>query len=83
MLLLSEFSGYNEWGKEAKRWTRTLYIRTTILVVDCFLSLILEKVMSLTDKEAIGHLKRKLKLKIDENQGAVGRGVSYEPIDYE
>ena len=82
MPLLSESPGYSEWGNEAKRRTRMLHNRPVSLGGACFI-INLKGSGSLTDKEAIGYAKHKLKSKMDEGEEAIKNGVCYEPIDYE
>ena len=54
------------------------------LGLDCFtINLNLEDSGALTDREASGHAKRKLKSKVGEDEEALKTGVCYEPIDYE
>ena len=36
MPLLGEFASYSEWGKEAKRWAKTLYNRPVSSAIDYF-----------------------------------------------
>ena len=56
MPLLSEFTGYSEWGNEAKIWTMMLYNRPISLAIDCFIINLKDSGDS-ADKEASGHSK--------------------------
>ena len=63
MPLLSEFPGYIEWGEEAERWAKTLYGHPVSSSVDYFI-INLGDIAELNDKESIGHLGRKPKIKV-------------------
>ena len=82
MPLSGEFSGYSEWWGEAKRRAKTLYNRPVSSVVDYFI-INLRASSEITDKESSGHLGRKLKIKVEENEEAVNNRVGSEPINAE
>ena len=68
MPLLSEFSGYKDWGDDAKRRAEMLYNRPISLSIIYFIVNLIDSV-DLTDKVESGHLKHKLALKVNSNEG--------------
>ena len=68
-----------KWGQERDN---DVVQSPVILAIGCFI-INLEDSGDLTDKEAIGHLRHKLKSKVDENEEALKNGVDFEHIDSE
>ena len=68
MPLLSEFSRYVDWGADAERWDMMLYNRPISMGVGYSINNLKGRKMSITDKNADGFLKRKLKSKAEENE---------------
>ena len=60
--LLSEFPSYSEWGGEARRWARALYIQPVSSVIDYFMVNLLAS-PNRVDSESGGRLKYKLRAK--------------------
>ena len=80
MPLLGEFSGYSGWGKEAKMWEKTLYNHPVSSVIDYFI-LNLRESSDIMDRKSSGHLERKLKIKVGENEESVKNRVEFGPIN--
>ena len=79
---LSEFSGHSAWGNEAGRWVRTSYNHPVSAAIDYFI-VNLKKSSDITDRESIGHLGRKLGIKVEDSEEDIKSGVEFGPIDYE
>ena len=79
---LSEFPGYSERGKEAKRWTRTLYNHPVSSAIDYFVINLMGS-SDIIDRESSGHVQHKLKIKVGDNEEAIRNGAELDPIDIE
>ena len=82
MPLLSEFSVYSEWGNVAKMWGKTLYSHPITSVID-YSAANLCASLNKTDFESGGHLKYKMRSKVEENEEDLNNGVVFEPITAE
>ena len=67
MPLLSEFSGYSEWGQEARRRTRKLYNRPVSSAIDYFVINLIDRSDAI-DRGPSGNLRHKLKIKLGKMQ---------------
>ena len=56
--------------------------RSVTSAIGCFI-VNLKDSKDTIDKEAIGHLERKLKSKVRDNEEAIKNVVEFEPIEYE
>ena len=60
-------------GGDAERWTRMLYNRPVILVIDCFI-INLKDIGDFPGKEASGHSEHKSKSKVDGDEESLKKG---------
>ena len=69
-------------GKEARIWTRALYPHPVSSVIDYFV-IDSKESSDIIDRESGGHMKHKLKIKVEDNEEAIRKWVKFGPIDIE